>query len=94
MYFNFHVYIYVRYIGFFDVGDYMYPVEPDYEGTRDLPPLLSSSVDELTDTSRSLNRMVFSSRAVVRSLSQIDTTVQDTTDVDKLLQKATVICNI
>lgn len=76
-------------------GDYMYPAEPDYEGTKDVPPpMLSSSVDELTDASRSLNRIVFSSHTTVRSLLQVDSTVQDTACTDKLLQKGTVICNI
>jgi len=73
----------------------MYPAEPDYEGTKDmLRPLLLSSVDDLTDWSRCLNRVVFTNRGVVRSLSQVDTTVQDTTAVDNVLQKGTVVCNI
>ena len=79
----------------FYVGDYMYPAEPDYAGTRDLlPPLLSSGVDELTDASRSLNRIVFNSHATVRSLLHVDTTLQHTAIVDNLLQKGTVVCNI
>lgn len=78
-----------------DIGDYLYPTEPDYEGTEDMPlPLLSSGVEELSDSKRSLNRIVFINRETVRNLSQVDTTVQDTTAVDNLLQKGTVICNI
>jgi len=85
----------VVYVCVFDIGDYMYPAEPDYEGTKDLPPPLSSSgIDELTDSKCNLNRIVFSNRSVLHSLSQVDTTVQDTTDVDSILQKGTVICNI
>jgi len=77
------------------VGDYMYPAEPDYEGTRDmLPPLLSSSVDDLTDSSRGLNRIVFANRQTVGSLSPVNTTVQDTAAVDHLLQKGTILCNL
>jgi len=73
----------------------MYPTEPDYDGMEDmLSPVLSSNVEELNDFSRSLNRVVFSNRETVRSLSQVDTTVQNTAAVDNLLQKGTVICNI
>jgi len=73
----------------------MYPTEPDYDGMKDmLSPVLSSNVEELNDFSRSLNRVVFSNRETVRSLSQVDTTVQNTAAVDNLLQKGTVICNI
>jgi len=73
----------------------MYPKEPDYEGTKELPPLLlSSGIDELTNTKRNLNRIVFSNHTTVRSLSQVDTTVHDTAAIDNLLQKATVVCNI
>jgi len=66
-------------------GDYMYPPEPDYDGTQDmLTPLLSSSVDELTDSACRLNRMVFTTSETPHSVSS----------VDKLMKKATVICNI
>ena len=88
-----YVYLRIQYIC--AVGDYMYPTEPDYEGTKDMfPPLLSSSIDDLTDCSRGLNRVVFTNHQTVRSLSQVDTTVQDTTAVDNLLQNGTVLCNI
>ena len=73
----------------------MYPSEPDYEGTKDLlPVLLSSNLQELTDSSRSLNRVIFTNQETVQSYSEIDTTVHDTGAVDNLLQKGTVICNI
>jgi len=74
------------------VGDFMYPTEPDYEGTKDtLPPLLSSRADDLTDSSCGLNRLVFSNRDTVRSLAQVDTTLRNTAAADDLLQKGTVI---
>jgi len=77
------------------VGDYMYPAEPDYEGTKEmLPPLTSCTAEELTGSGRRLNRVVFSNRTAVRSVSQVDTTVEDTTPVDNLLQNGTVMCNI
>jgi len=73
----------------------MYPEEPDYEGTREmLPALLSSTVHELTDCSRSLNRVVFTDKETIHSLSQVDTTVHDTAAVDNVLQKGTIVCNI
>ena len=78
-----------------DAGDYMYPSKPDYEGTEDmLPPLLSSSVEELNDVNCTLNRVIFANRETVLSLSQIDTTAHDTSIVDHLLQNGTVVCNI
>jgi len=70
----------------------MYPTEPDYNGTKDmLPPLLSSRVDDLTDSSCGLNRLVFTNRDTVRSLAQLDTTVRNAAGVDDVLQKGTVI---
>jgi len=73
----------------------MYPEEPDYDGTQEmLPALLSSNVRELTDSSRSLNRVLFTKKEAIRSLSQVDTTVHDTVAVDNVLQKGTIVCNI
>ena len=78
------------------VGDYMYPAEPDYEGTRDmLAALLSTSVDELTAPDRCLNRIVFANDDDrIRCLSHVDTTTHDTAAADNVQQKGTVLCNI
>ena len=74
-------------------GDFLYPSEPDLCGTRDLPDPYQCSLLDLTDETKNMNRITFSSFEGL-GVSSVDTTVTNTTDVDSLLQKGTVTCNI
>jgi len=74
-------------------GDFLYPSDPDFYGTQDLPDPYQCSLLELTDEAKSMNRITFSSFEGL-DLHSVDTTVTNTTDVDSLLQKGTVTCNI
>ena len=74
-------------------GDFLYPSDPDLCGARDVPSPLPYSLSELTDPSKSMNRITFD-WAKNDQLNVIDTTIANSADVDSLLQKGTVTCNI
>lgn len=74
-------------------GDFLYPTDPDFNGTRQLPGPYSCTLSEITDQSKPMNRITFQNSDQL-NISSVDTTIANTADVDSLLQNGIVTCNI